>query len=338
MPVHNGERYLAESIESILSQTCRNFEFIIIDDGSTDATSQIIRQYVDDRIVVIWNRQRLGLSQCLNIGIERSHGEYVARMDGDDISLPERFDRQIQFLRSHPEVQVLGTAISFIDEYGNQIAPKTYPAQHIGIEWCLNFCSPLAHPTVMMTRRLLESCGGYASKYAEDYDLWLRASKLTTFANLPDALLLYRKHSSNYGAVYRLEQGRQTILLRQQIMSTVLNEAVPAELVQMMENNDYSSTRDFVKAADLIYRLFRAYCRNHRLSHSDRRYVSRDVALRLFVLVRPNIISPRLWKYLLLSCLLRPGLLLRIINMPFRRVGALLNSSLGLERRGDALS
>lgn len=322
MPVYNGERYLRQSVESILNQTWRDFEFIIIDDGSTDATAEIVQQFEDKRILVIRNSANLGLTASLNKGIAAAKGKFIARMDADDISLPERFEKQIGFFRTHPEIEALGTSTLYIDEHGNRTENNFLPTSHFCIKWELNFNSPIAHPTVMMTRRVIKECGGYTPsfEYAVDYWLWWRISELAILGNLPEPLLLYRLHSANVGRTYQAEQTRERILLRQKILSAALKETVPIDIIQIMENREYDCPDNSLRVACLIHRLFRAYCKDNRLSDEDERYISEDVATKLFSLAAAHIRSPRLWRYLILSCQYSPELILRICKWPFKHL------------------
>jgi glycosyltransferase involved in cell wall biosynthesis len=137
MSVYNGEKYLRQAIESILQQTYTDFEFIIIDDGSTDSSREIIQSYDDKRIRLVINEQNIGLTKSLNKGIRLAKGEFIARMDADDISLPQRFEKQVAYLDSHPEVGVLGTYANIIDHRGKIINNIIFPTEHETILWTM---------------------------------------------------------------------------------------------------------------------------------------------------------------------------------------------------------
>lgn len=196
MPIYNGEKYLREAIESILGQSFTNFTFLIIDDGSTDTSVNIVKSYTDPRIKLIVNEKNLGISKTLNLGIENTETTYVARMDQDDISLPNRIEEQVHFMDTHPNVGVCGTWIKTFgtgrDEY-----IKKLPMHHDDISVMLLFQNPMAHPTVMMRKDVLDKNSlRYDPLYdgLEDYDLWERMSLVTRIKNIPDALLRYRLH------------------------------------------------------------------------------------------------------------------------------------------------
>jgi len=198
LSVYNAEKYLSEAIESILSQSYGNFEFIIINDGSTDRSLEIIKSYEDERIVLI-SRENRGLIASLNEGIIKATGKYIARMDADDISLPERFEKQITFMEDNHEIGICGTAVIMFGEHmHNSLWSLARNDQTIRTE--LLFSSPLAHPTVMIRRALLIENELFYNEnfiHAEDIELWTRLAKYTKLANLKTPLLKYRVAESS---------------------------------------------------------------------------------------------------------------------------------------------
>ena len=195
MSVYNGERYLRKAVESILNQTFANFEFIIINDGSTDSTGVMLRRYEEaDERVRVYSQENLGLIASLNKGCRLARGEYIARMDADDVSLPERLAKQGRYMEEHPEIGVLGTWVEFIDESGETRGDWCMPTLPSLLGWSLIFGNCLAHPAVIMRSEMVERLGYYQPEalHVEDYDLWTRASFLTRIANLSEILLKYR--------------------------------------------------------------------------------------------------------------------------------------------------
>lgn len=197
MPTYNNARYLSEAIDSILNQTFTDFEFIIVNDHSIDETAAILARYAyqDTRIHVIENNKNLGVARTLNRGIGIAQGEYIARMDSDDISLPDRFEKQVVFLDANPDVGVLGTQTLFIDENGQFCEQMTWekPATHNRLVWQLLSATPFCHPSIMMRACCLRKAGGYDPDYPnEDMQLWTRMVFSTKLANLGDTLLYYR--------------------------------------------------------------------------------------------------------------------------------------------------
>ena len=218
LPVYNAEAYVREAVESILGQSFTDFELIAINDGSTDDSGAILRELAarDTRIVLV-ERPNDGLVSALNKGIKIARAELIARMDADDVSMPERFALQHARMIQEPELAVLGSFIRVMDKDGNIIRLDEYlltpkeTARHVEKD------CPVAHPGVMMRRAAVLKAGGYRKAFcpAEDYDLWLRMSDLGyAIANLPQPLLNYRKHGANVSAVHWEAQGRSAILAR----------------------------------------------------------------------------------------------------------------------------
>ncbi len=199
MSVYNGEDYLNEAIQSILDQTFQDFEFLIISEFGTSLKSlEIISSFQDKRIKHIKNTIRLGLPASLNLGIDMAQGDYIARMDTDDVSLPERFEEQVKYLDSHPDVGVSGSGYKTIG-FGKSFSSKpiTDPED---IRANFLFYTSLTHPTVIMRKNLLNK---YNLRYdtlllhGEDHDMWIRCSKFFPITNINKVLLLYRVHNKN---------------------------------------------------------------------------------------------------------------------------------------------
>lgn len=212
MSVYNGEKFLRESIESILAQTYSDFEFIIIDDCSTDNSVNIVRSYEDKRIHLVRNEYNMHLPVSFNKGIRLSKGQYIARMDADDISVLNRFDKQVNYLDKHSDVAVVGGGFQAIDADGNELYMH-HPATGEKIaRYCL-MPTPLAHPTVMMRRDIIvDNNLFYDERYssAQDYDLWQRINKKFKIDNLTDILLKYRIQSNSISIAKRQEQQDNT--------------------------------------------------------------------------------------------------------------------------------
>lgn len=204
LPVYNGEDNLKEAIDSVLQQSFSDFELIVISEHGTSPSSlEIIKSYDDPRIVHLVNDERLGLARSLNRGAEAAKGEYLARMDGDDISLKHRFERQVDFLDAHPNIGVLGTAVHVINRNGHRIGRIVYPLNSDTASLEILLRSPLAHPTVMIRKVVFSELGGYDPqvKMMEDYELWLRVIRKTGLCSLRRPLLLYRWHIGNSSSI-----------------------------------------------------------------------------------------------------------------------------------------
>lgn len=196
MPVYNAERYLTEAINSILSQTLKNFEFILINDASTDKTLQMIHKFQkkDKRIRIINNKKNLQMAESLNLAINQAKSDFIARMDQDDISLPDRLKVQYAFMQSHPYVVMVGNNVLIIDEMGQVVSKRTYPITSLGLKKIMFRYSPFAHPTVMFRKDAIQRLGGYSPEKhpCSDIDLWFRLGKDYEFASIPRFLFKYR--------------------------------------------------------------------------------------------------------------------------------------------------
>lgn len=199
MPVYNGQRYLASSINSILKQSCVEWELIIVDDGSTDQSLSIANQFKDaDSRIRIISRANTGICGALNDGIEAARGDWIARMDADDLAKPNRLALQLEFVSGCDNVVAVGGQVYLIDENGWKLGPKdAMPIKHDEIDQLLlNGGWPLVHPAMMIHRKTLCDCGGYRAELfpAEDHDLFLRLAERGRLANLQECILNYRLH------------------------------------------------------------------------------------------------------------------------------------------------
>ena len=210
MPVYNAERYLAEAVESVLGQSFTDFELLVVDDGSTDGSLALLRRYAEgDRRVQVVSRPNTGYLVALNQMLAVAQGELIARMDGDDVALPERFARQVAFLDAHPDVVCVGGAALLIDEGGRMLNELPRPVDDALIqEAALRGDTPIIHPSAMMRLADARAVGGYreTTYLAEDLDLWLRLGERGRLANLPEVVVKYRMHERSVSAVYRLRQ------------------------------------------------------------------------------------------------------------------------------------
>lgn len=199
LAVHNGERWLAGALESVLRQTWEDFELLVVDDGSRDRSVEIVASYRDERIRLLRAEEHRGLAAALNRGLAHASAELVARQDADDVSDPRRFERQLTFLDAHPDVALLGTWYRRIDASGRQVATRRLPCDASLLRLALLFYCPFVHTSIMMRGAVARELGGYdeAVRYAEDFELWSRIARRAPVANLPEALVGMRVHETS---------------------------------------------------------------------------------------------------------------------------------------------
>jgi len=214
MPVRNGADWLRQAVESVLHQEWRDFELIVVDDGSGDDTVALLKELArgDDRIVLLRQAPQ-GIVVALNRGLAAARAPLIARLDGDDRARPDRLARQLAFMQAHPDVGLLGSAAEKIDETGTVIGRITPPSEPARLATMLARTNPFIHSTVMMRAALVRELGGYRAAFrdAEDYDLWLRVAETSGIASLPEPLIQYRWHGSN---LTRLNAIRQSFSVR----------------------------------------------------------------------------------------------------------------------------
>lgn len=218
IPCYNAEKYLRESVESIMNQSYVNLEIICIDDCSTDDTLAILEKLAskDARVKVLHNSKNMKIASSLNRGLEYSTGEYIARMDADDIALPDRIEKQVNYLEKNKETDICGTWCEKIDSEGKHIGKIIYPLLHNDLKVMLLFNSCFAHPTIMFRRAIYLSVGGYKDIMpVEDLEYWIRIVKSKRLANIPEILLKYRIHGNNVTKTHTSEKlGKLSELLK----------------------------------------------------------------------------------------------------------------------------
>lgn len=217
LTAYNAEQFLSQTIESVLLQDFTDFEFLLLDDGSTDRTREIAEAYAArDRRIRVISRENRGMPVSLNQLFAEARAPLVARLDADDICGPERFSRQVAFLDEHPDHGLVGSQASAIDETGRRVPrlDAPVPCAHDDIIAALPRYSPFFHPAVIVRRDMVIAVGGYREAYrdAEDYDLWLRLAEVTRLANLPESLLRYRWHLGQTSSRNMAAQGRKAAI------------------------------------------------------------------------------------------------------------------------------
>jgi glycosyltransferase involved in cell wall biosynthesis len=227
--VYNGRPFLAEAIQSILDQSFRDFELIIVDDGSTDDSQKIVAGFSDARMRLLINKQNLGLARSLNNGIAVANGEYIARQDADDVSLPDRLQTQIEYLRSHAEVVIVGSSVKTINKCGKEDGVWPALKSDIAIKWRLLFGTAFIHSSVVMRRSALDRVGLYSVEpqfcYVEDYELWSRICASGRCANISFPLVKYRVNSDSICNRYAVQQRLQIEKVSRRAMEWILGSS-----------------------------------------------------------------------------------------------------------------
>jgi glycosyltransferase involved in cell wall biosynthesis len=264
MPAWNAEQFIAEAMDSVLTQTFKDFEFIIINDGSTDGTSKIIRSYNDPRIIFIDNEKNQGVAVALNQGMGMARGKYIARMDADDISYPERFMKQVEFMEKNPNVGVLGADVQVLDGRDYKALVQKGRVGLLGMMRDNKIC----HPTVMLRKSTFDQHNlRYSSDFeaAEDYELWARAVRYTAIANLPDVLLKYRWHDNNTSKRKRESQLMNVRKVRESLVDYIAGQDDEDKKLLKFY---FGNTRD-VGITTYLFGLFRLL--EHRSTYLNRK-------------------------------------------------------------------
>lgn len=241
MPVYNGAQFLREAVDSILTQTFKNFEFIIIDDGSTDGTKAVLSTLNDPRIRIITHQNNQGIVAALNDGIRASRGKYIARMDADDVSDNQRFEHQVKLLDAHSDLAVVGTFLSITDTKGKLLFTIEPPTRNAAIKNFLHRDSCLAHGSVMMRKSVLVEVDMYSAskkvRHAEDYDLFMRIATSYKMTNIPAYLYTRKEHISSISHQNYTTQAASASYISQRAKKLIKLESKPKFSILMPTYN-----------------------------------------------------------------------------------------------------
>ena len=301
MPVYNGEKYLAEAIESILAQSFTDFELIVVDDGSTDDSAAKIQVYADrdSRIRFFKLPRNVGMADARNRGIDAATGEYIAQMDCDDVSIPWRLEKQVGFLQSHADIGVVGGFLQIASADLTRRQNHEYPQQHadIVLQWILGGRTTFADAISMVRRDILMSVGGYeeSRRVAGDMELFSRLYFETRFANLPEALHVYRQHEEQMSATLHREQQIEKNAIRLRWLKRIGVDASAATLGRF-DRFHWSKKfgwREWWLLRRDVKRLIRGMVAAHVLAGSDIPVVEAEMSRRL------ESAKPRRWQQLM---------------------------------------
>lgn len=294
LSIHNGAAYIAEAIESILSQTYKDFELLIKDDASTDRTAELIKTYSDERIHISANSVARGLTHNLNAMIREARGTYLVRMDHDDICHKYRFEKQVAFLDRHPTFALVGSEAIVIDSHGKHLHRLELPHTNDEIRAYLCKGNCIVHPSTMLRREAVMKIGAYDESfpYAQDYDLWLRLSEEYSLANLREPLLFYRVHNGQISSTKLIDQ---SLCAHRAIRNAELRRAISAGRSEL--RFIFSQT-----VGDILGRESSAGHLLHSLSNDARVRSERELAIQCGQLaLRHSPLSPRVWKLFLMT-------------------------------------
>ena len=244
MSVNNAEKYIVDAVDSILSQTYSDFEFLILDDGSTDQSWSMLEQYNDTRITIHRKKKQEGLTKGLNYLLGTTYAEFVARQDADDISLPDRIEIQIGYLKEHLDVCVLGTRAHTIDKNGKTIGITPLPKN---VSEDLRHRNSVVHGSVMFRREIIVKSGGYDEFFgrSQDYELWQRLSRCHEIEILPTVLYKFRQHLGNT----RLSCGEEAALY-QLLVRKIARDEISNEIVSDIKNNNVAYLQQYLNRSE----------------------------------------------------------------------------------------
>lgn len=246
MPAYNAEKYICEAIMSVLRQTYRNFELLIVNDGSTDRTQMIVEAFRDDRIILINKEKNEGVAAALNTGLIHARAGYIARFDADDICVPERLEKQLRFLQQNPEHILVGSDVDYILDNGEFLFSfKCIAHTHEDIMQKLYFYTPFAHPAVMFKKEAVMNVGGYQENAHnfEDYLLWINLAKSGRMQNLPEPLIKYRLNPFSITIDEKWRGKRFRELKRAAVNRGFITAHEADEILGIIKNQDISKIK-----------------------------------------------------------------------------------------------
>lgn len=270
VPVRNGQDFISDCIESLYSQSFQDFEVLVIDNQSVDATRDICEKLLDKRSRFVTNDREPKIAHALNLGIKLSRGKYIARLDSDDVARSDRFERQVNFLEENPEVGIVG---SWMGTFGDRRLTWKYPLDDADIKLSILFRSPFGHPSVMFRTSWDHGERGFydpSYDYAEDWELWSRICQVTVGANLPEPLTLYRMHS---GQETKSNEAARAECVSQIVAKYCANLGIPPP-------SPRPSLRAFIRWWSAVEKYFRAQ------GSIDRNVVRRNATSHGFILIR----------------------------------------------------
>jgi glycosyltransferase involved in cell wall biosynthesis len=292
LPTFNMGKYLNRSIESILLQTFDDFELIVLNDGSTDETADLLASYAqkDPRIIVVHNLENLGLIPTLNKGLDIARGTFIARQDADNYSFPTRLADQVGYLKQHPHIGLVSARVFIVNHHGQTISDSIFPSVFLPpalIPWELLFYTYFAHDTIMARRDLLLQAGGYRLDrvHAEDYDLWCRLSRITQLAILPNVQACLFVNPEGVSQQYAEVQQQTVLHISRDAMSELLGQPISltdATLMFKLARMQFVPTADDMHRTEVFFgQLHTAYLKKTPLTEQEKNLLEANVTNKL---------------------------------------------------------
>ena len=303
MSVYNAKEFIDASISSIINQTFNDLEFIIVNDGSTDNSLEIIKSYDDNRIKILNNNTNQGLTKSLNIGLRHCSGKYIARMDADDFSMSSRIQMQYQFLESNPDIDIIGTNVYMI--INKERYKIDLPLDDERIKWQLLFSSPIIHPSVMIRSEIFKKYGNYNPKLkvAQDFEYWCKVSQFVKFANLPDILHNVRIHPASVSNVKNVEQEYSRLKTLAKFVYSITKKRYALDDLNtfyLMRSKKFLTYEQLKIAIEILNRLQQEYFKRYNKDISFKNFVNQKIS---WIILQP-VFSHDTNYHLLLRCLL----------------------------------
>ncbi len=293
LPVYNGEDHLAACIKSVLHQTFKAFEFIIVDDASTDNTSQILQEFAlkDSRIRVFTHKVNQKQTAAANTAIKNANGKYLARMDADDIALPTRFEKQVKCMEENPNIGLLGSWVDIIDENENILKVWYTHSTNGYLCWNLLFGTSFAHSSVMMRSNIVKRAGYYQSPEAEDFDLWSRISRIAGIANVPEVLQQKRVWAGQLALKVPTETRDCVLQIMQKNINYLLRDtSLDLEMIRNIrkvsdKGPKINDSRLILDVKNIFIQLYAKYLSKFDITKEEKKKVTRDIFKKLSTLV-----------------------------------------------------
>lgn len=284
-PAYNSEKYISSAIKSILNQSFRDFEFIIIVDPSSDNTLQQIKRFKDSRILLIINKRRLGLAASLNLGIKKSTCELIARVDSDDVYLKNRLKKQYDYMKKNPQIDLVGTNAIIKD--GKDVKKLFQPLSNNLIKWAMNFRCPFLHPTIMIRKKIFTKYTFYPLKKYEDYHFYLKIIDKIKSANMRDFLCIIRKHENNLSILKNNDDLKENAKIFRECIRNFYGYRLNDEMLEMLiyGNSSNHNSKTIYKTILVLKSMRSKFIEKFP---EEKKSINIDVVLKIIIICLKN--------------------------------------------------